>query len=87
MLFTDIAGSTERIAQMGDDRWRDVLEQHHAIVRAELERYRGREVDTAWDGFLAVFDGPARAIRAARPSSLRFRCSVSRYARASTPAR
>ena len=66
VLFTDIVASTERMTQIGDDRWRDVLEQHHAIVRAELERYRGREVDTAGDGFLAVFDGPARAIRAAR---------------------
>jgi class 3 adenylate cyclase/pimeloyl-ACP methyl ester carboxylesterase len=66
VLFTDIVASTERMTQLGDDRWRDMLEQHHAIVRAELERYRGREVDTAGDGFLAVFDGPARAIRAAR---------------------
>jgi class 3 adenylate cyclase len=66
VLFTDIVGSTERMTRAGDDRWRHVLEQHHAIVRAELERYRGREVDTAGDGFLAVFDGPARAIRAAR---------------------
>lgn len=66
VLFTDIVGSTERMAQLGDDRWLDVLEQHHAMVRAELERHRGREVDTAGDGFLAVFDGPARAIRAAR---------------------
>lgn len=66
VLFTDIVASTERMVQLGDDRWLDVLEQHHAMVRAELERYRGREVDTAGDGFLAVFDGPARAIRAAR---------------------
>jgi pimeloyl-ACP methyl ester carboxylesterase len=65
VLFTDIVGSTERAAGLGDRRWRDVLEQHHAIVRRELERFRGREVDTAGDGFLATFDGPARAVRAA----------------------
>jgi class 3 adenylate cyclase len=65
VLFTDIVGSTERAAQLGDARWRDLLESHNASVRAELARYRGREVDTAGDGFLAVFDGPARAIRAA----------------------
>jgi class 3 adenylate cyclase len=66
VLFTDIVGSTELATQLGDRRWRDVLETHHTTVRAELSRYRGREVDTAGDGFLAVFDGPARAIRAAR---------------------
>jgi len=66
VLFTDIVGSTERAAALGDRRWRDLLESHHAAVRSELERYRGREVDTAGDGFLAVFDGPARAIRAGR---------------------
>jgi class 3 adenylate cyclase len=64
VLFTDIVGSTERAAAVGDRRWRDLLESHHAAVRGELGRYRGREVDTAGDGFLAVFDGPARAIRA-----------------------
>ena len=66
ILFTDIVGSTELATTLGDRRWRDLLESHHAAVRAELARYRGREVDTAGDGFLAVFDGPARAIRAAR---------------------
>jgi len=66
VLFTDIVGSTELATRMGDRRWRDLLESHHAAVREELVRYRGREVDTAGDGFLAVFDGPARAIRAAR---------------------
>ena len=65
VLFTDIVGSTERATQLGDRRWRDLLESHHEVVRAELTHYRGREVDTAGDGFLAVFDGPARAIRAA----------------------
>jgi class 3 adenylate cyclase len=66
VLFTDIVGSTERATALGDRRWRDLLEGHNATIRAELERYRGREVDTAGDGFLAVFDGPARAIRAGR---------------------
>ena len=66
VLFTDIVGSTERATQLGDRRWRDLLESHHEAVRAQLIRYRGREVDTAGDGFLAVFDGPARAIRAAQ---------------------
>jgi pimeloyl-ACP methyl ester carboxylesterase/class 3 adenylate cyclase len=65
VLFTDIAGSTERLAQMGDRRWRETLEAHHDLVRRELERYRGREVDTAGDGFFATFDGPARAVRCA----------------------
>ena len=65
VLFTDIVGSTELATSLGDRRWRDLLESHHAAVRAELARYRGREIDTAGDGFLAVFDGPARAIRAA----------------------
>lgn len=65
ILFTDVVGSTELATKLGDRRWRDLLESHHAAVRVELARYRGREVDTAGDGFLAVFDGPARAIRAA----------------------
>jgi class 3 adenylate cyclase len=65
VLFTDIVGSTERVSELGDRRWRELLEQHHRLVRAELERFRGREIDTAGDGFLATFDGPARAIRCA----------------------
>ena len=65
VLFTDIVGSTERAAELGDREWAGVLAEHHAIVRRELERFRGREVDTAGDGFLATFDGPARAIRCA----------------------
>ena len=65
VLFTDIVGSTERAVELGDRRWRDALEQHHAIVRRELQRFHGREVDTAGDGFFATFDGPARAIRCA----------------------
>jgi class 3 adenylate cyclase len=65
VLFTDIVGATDRASALGDRRWAEVLEQHHFLVRRELERFRGREVDTAGDGFLATFDGPARAIRAA----------------------
>jgi pimeloyl-ACP methyl ester carboxylesterase len=65
VLVTDIVGSSERAAELGDRRWRDLLEAHHALVRKELARWRGQEVDTAGDGFLATFDGPARAIRCA----------------------
>ncbi|HYF11886.1 MAG TPA: adenylate/guanylate cyclase domain-containing protein [Actinomycetota bacterium] len=65
VLFTDIVGSTERAVSLGDRRWREILEQHHRVVRRELERFRGREVDTAGDGFLATFDGPARGVRCA----------------------
>lgn len=65
VLLTDIVGSSEHAAELGDRRWRDLLEAHHALVRGELARWRGREVDTAGDGFLATFDGPARAIRCA----------------------
>jgi class 3 adenylate cyclase len=64
-MFTDIVGSTETAVAKGDLRFGDLLEVHHAAVRAELERYRGEEVNTAGDGFLAAFDGPARAIRCA----------------------
>ena len=64
VLFTDIVGSTERAAALGDRRWRDLLEMHNAVIRRELELYRGDEIDTAGDGFFASgFDGPARAIR------------------------
>ncbi|HEX3054859.1 MAG TPA: adenylate/guanylate cyclase domain-containing protein [Gaiellaceae bacterium] len=66
VLFTDIVGSTEKAAALGDRRWRDLLEDHHASVRRELLRFRGHEVDTAGDGFMASFDGPARAIRCAQ---------------------
>jgi class 3 adenylate cyclase len=65
VLFTDIAGSTEKAAALGDHAWLELRETHHALVRRELERFRGREIDTAGDGFLATFDGPARAIRCA----------------------
>jgi class 3 adenylate cyclase len=65
VLFTDLVESTKRAAELGDRRWRTLLEAHHAAVRDQLGRFGGREVDTAGDGFLATFDGPARAIRAA----------------------
>jgi class 3 adenylate cyclase len=65
VMFTDIVGSTERAAELGDSRWRHLLDRHHAVVRRELERFRGREVDTSGDGFFATFDGPARGIRCA----------------------
>jgi pimeloyl-ACP methyl ester carboxylesterase len=63
ILFTDIVGSTQRAVRLGDRPWRDLLERHQTDVRRQLQRWRGREVDTAGDGFLATFDGPARAIR------------------------
>jgi pimeloyl-ACP methyl ester carboxylesterase len=66
VLFTDIVGSTERAAALGDRAWLALRETHHAAVRRLLERYRGNEVETAGDSFLATFDGPARAIRCAR---------------------
>lgn len=65
VLFTDIVGATERAASLGDRRWHDLLDGHHALVRRELARFRGREIDTAGDGFFATFDGPARAVRCA----------------------
>jgi pimeloyl-ACP methyl ester carboxylesterase len=83
LLFTDIVGSTERARALGDRRWRELIDEHHAVVRRELERFRGREVDTAGDGFFATFDGPARAVRAAeairdgvRPLGLEIRAGV-----------
>ena len=66
LLFTDIVGSTVRAEQMGDGAWRSLLDEHHALVRSELGAHRGREVKTIGDGFLARFDSPASAIRAAR---------------------
>jgi class 3 adenylate cyclase len=65
VLFTDIVDSTRRAATLGDSAWGELLEEHKALVRAELARYGGREVKTLGDGFLATFDGPARAVRAA----------------------
>ncbi len=65
VLFTDIVGSTAKAAALGDRRWGELLKAHHVAVRRELARFRGRELDTVGDGFLAAFDGPARAIRCA----------------------
>jgi len=83
ILFTDIVGSTELISRLGDSKWRDLLQRHHATVRRELSRFRGRELDTAGDGFFAAFDGPARAVQAAtairdalRPLGLNIRAGI-----------
>ncbi len=65
VVFTDIVGSTTLAARLGDAQWRVLLERHHALVRAQLARFRGHEVDTTGDGFFLTFDGPARGIRAA----------------------
>jgi class 3 adenylate cyclase len=83
ILFTDLVDSTRRAEEMGDRRWRAVLDQHDEIVRREIGRFRGREVKTLGDGFLATFDGPARAVRCAnsvveavRGLGLELRCGV-----------
>jgi class 3 adenylate cyclase len=83
VLFTDIVGSTARAEQVGDQRWRGLLDVHHAAVRRELARYRGSEVKSLGDGFLAAFDGPARAVRCAcaiaeavRPLDIQVRCGL-----------
>jgi pimeloyl-ACP methyl ester carboxylesterase/class 3 adenylate cyclase len=83
VLFTDIVGSTARAEQMGDRRWHDLLDAHHAAVRRELGRYRGSEVKSLGDGLLATFDGPARAVRCAcaiakavRPLDIEVRCGL-----------
>jgi class 3 adenylate cyclase len=65
VLFTDIVSSTERTVEVGDTRWRQMMDSHDLAVRRQLDRFRGREVRTTGDGFLATFDGPARAIRCA----------------------
>jgi class 3 adenylate cyclase len=83
IVFTDIAGSTQRAAAVGDRRWRELLGRHDALARAQLERYRGREVKMTGDGLLATFDGPARAVtcagaigRAVRTLGLAVRAAV-----------
>jgi class 3 adenylate cyclase len=83
MLFTDIVDSTKRASELGDRRWRALLDQHDRIVRQEIARFRGREVKTLGDGFLATFDGPARAVRSAisiaaavRPLNLEVRAGL-----------
>lgn len=65
VLFTDLVGSTAKAEELGDRRWHELLDRHYAVIRAELARFRGREVATTGDGMLAVFDGPARAVRCA----------------------
>jgi class 3 adenylate cyclase len=65
VLFTDIVDSTAKAAELGDARWRELVQAHHGLVRRQLVRHRGTEIDTAGDGFFASFDGPARAIRCA----------------------
>lgn len=83
VLFTDIIGSTARAEQIGDKRWHDLLNAHHSTVRREFARYRGSEVKSLGDGFLATFDGPARAVRCAcaiteavRPLDIQVRCGL-----------
>jgi len=66
VLFTDIVSSTQKMAELGDRRWRELLQEHHGVVRRQLARFRGVEMDTAGDGFFARFDGPARAIQCAQ---------------------
>jgi class 3 adenylate cyclase len=83
VLFTDIVASTDRAAAVGDRAWRELLDRHNEVVRERLKRYRGREIKTVGDGFLATFDGPARAVRCAeeiveylRPLDLAVRCGL-----------
>jgi class 3 adenylate cyclase len=83
VLFTDIVGSTEKAAALGDRLWRDLLDEHDKVIRTELARFRGREVKSLGDGFLATFDGPARAIRCAtsiitalRPLGIHIRAGI-----------
>jgi class 3 adenylate cyclase len=83
VLFTDVVGSTERAARVGDRRWRELLATHDAVVRTELERHRGRQIKSTGDGILATFDGPGRAVRCAgairdamRPLGIEIRAGV-----------
>ncbi len=87
VLFTDIVGSSERAAELGDRAWKALVERHHAKVRALLARYRGQEVDTAGDGFFATFDGPGRRCAALKRSCGPWARSRSRSAPDCTPAR
>ena len=80
VLFTDIVGSTEKAAALGDRRWRDLLNRHHALIRTDLARFRGREVKTTGDGILATFDGPARGVRCALRYSRRGQAARNRSA-------
>jgi class 3 adenylate cyclase len=83
VMFTDIVDSTARAARLGDQRWHELMERHDQVMRREIQRHRGREVKTLGDGFLATFDGPARAIRCAtsardavRPLGLEIRAGL-----------
>jgi len=83
VLFTDVDDSTGRASELGDKRWREVLERHDELLRHEFERFRGREVTKAGDGFFAAFDGPARAVQCAlaateavRPLGIQLRVGV-----------
>jgi class 3 adenylate cyclase len=83
VLFTDIVGSTQRAAELGDRAWTDILQAHHSRIREELERYGGREMRTTGDGFFVLFDGPARAVHCAlalvhavRPLGLEIRAGL-----------
>jgi class 3 adenylate cyclase len=73
VLFTDVVGATARAAEIGDAAWRDLIAAHHVIVRRELARFSGTEIDTAGDGFFATFDGPARAVHCAKAIGSRVR--------------
>jgi len=73
VLFADIVASTERAARLGDHRWHELLDGYYDLARRELTRFRGREIDTAGDGFFAAFDGPARAVRCAQAIATRVR--------------
>ena len=86
ILFADIVGSTDRAAELGDRRWRELLAQYERLVERDLERYGGRLVGWTGDSVLATFDGPARAVRAALAIRATARTSGSRCAPASTPA-
>ena len=85
VLFTDICGSTDKASEVGDRAWHELLDQHNALIREQLARWRGREIKTLGDGFVATFDGPAR-VRCAAPWSRRCAVSTSRCAPGSTRA-
>lgn len=83
VLFTDIVSSTRLAEEMGDERWGQTLAEHHALVRRQLQRYKGHEVKTTGDGFLATFDVPTRAVQCARAMRDGLKGSASRFEPAS----
>ena len=87
VLFTDVVDSTVQAAALGDAGWREVRARHDQIVRSQIARYRGREIKTMGDGFLATFDGPARGVRCAKAIAAAVRPSGSRYGQDCTRAR